>query len=313
MNIYYIVLVFFLTAKISFGQNLDKVDSITSKYKINFYTSPKRIAKRINRDFESELEKARAIYTFIALNIEYNRRAERFIFKYKNRNKQRRKLRKRKEYIARYTLKQGIAVCEGYSILFKHLADIMGLECQIVTGRSKGNKTDLGKLPSINHSWNEIKIDGKWYLIDVTWGSGFVNNNKYTPSYNDFYFQTDPIKFYLSHHPTDGNKIHSTYTDSQFKMMPLYSSYFLSSEMELVFPEIGEINLEGEEIKIGVRGEVGDFYYNYGISKAGQKIQVSYDGDVMLLKIPTPKDQSKYLNIYHNRQHIVTFLIIRKK
>ena len=52
------------------------------------------------------------------------------------------------------------ANCEGYAKAFGVLAADFGLESVLVTG-----KTDKGE----NHAWNQVKVDGEWYNIDVTW------------------------------------------------------------------------------------------------------------------------------------------------
>lgn len=57
-------------------------------------------------------------------------------------------------------LVQNEANCEGYAKAFNLLASEMGLESILVTGT-----TDSGE----NHAWNQVKVDGSWYNIDVTW------------------------------------------------------------------------------------------------------------------------------------------------
>lgn len=57
-------------------------------------------------------------------------------------------------------LVQNEANCEGYAKAFNLLASRMGLESVLVTGT-----TDNGE----NHAWNQVKVGGKWYNIDVTW------------------------------------------------------------------------------------------------------------------------------------------------
>ncbi len=51
------------------------------------------------------------------------------------------------------------AVCQGYAEAFKLCMDILGIECIMVTGEAG----------SESHAWNAVKLDGEWYMIDVTW------------------------------------------------------------------------------------------------------------------------------------------------
>lgn len=47
------------------------------------------------------------------------------------------------------------AVCEGYTAAYTMLGRYAGLEM----GNARGG----------NHTWNQVKIDGQWYNVDVTW------------------------------------------------------------------------------------------------------------------------------------------------
>lgn len=47
-----------------------------------------------------------------------------------------------------------LCVCDGYSEAFYLLMEAYGIPCNIVVNE--------------NHAWNEVMLDGKWYLIDVT-------------------------------------------------------------------------------------------------------------------------------------------------
>lgn len=49
--------------------------------------------------------------------------------------------------------------CRAYSLAFKDAMDKLGIECVVVVQDDK------------LHSWNQVKIDGKWYNVDVTWDS----------------------------------------------------------------------------------------------------------------------------------------------
>ena len=63
-----IFLMFYFTLNL-FSQDLERVDKIIVSYQQP--KSVKELANRINYDFKTKIEKIRAIYTWIALNIEY--------------------------------------------------------------------------------------------------------------------------------------------------------------------------------------------------------------------------------------------------
>lgn len=49
------------------------------------------------------------------------------------------------------------ASCTGYSRAYKFMLDRLGIDSYITTS------------PSLNHSWNIVKIGGKYYHVDITW------------------------------------------------------------------------------------------------------------------------------------------------
>ena len=63
-------------------------------------------------------------------------------------------------------------VCESYTRAFKAAMDALGIPCVMVSGVYRHSD-------KINeaHIWNEVKIDGKWYAVDVTMDDP-INPNK---------------------------------------------------------------------------------------------------------------------------------------
>lgn len=61
------------------------------------------------------------------------------------------------------------AVCEGYAKAFKYILDDLNIECILVSG----NATNSSKKTEL-HMWNYIKLDGKWYGVDVTWDDPII-------------------------------------------------------------------------------------------------------------------------------------------
>lgn len=87
------------------------------------------------------------------------------------------------------------SVCSGYAVIFQELMERLGVDCQYVEGATtvEGSKKDV-----TNHAWNIIKIDGKYYPIDVTWdASGYRNGRKDT--FDNF---SNPAVFKKSHFPS---------------------------------------------------------------------------------------------------------------
>lgn len=67
-------------------------------------------------------------------------------------------------------LDTGVAVCDGYAKTFQAMAERAGLACIRVTGSAvnrSGNRE--------SHAWNQVKVDGQWYNMDVTWDDPVVS------------------------------------------------------------------------------------------------------------------------------------------
>ncbi len=62
-------------------------------------------------------------------------------------------------------LVEGQAVCEGYARAFQYLLYQAGIQSLYVTGSSRNPDTGLAE----NHGWNIVRIDGKYYHVDLTW------------------------------------------------------------------------------------------------------------------------------------------------
>lgn len=71
-------------------------------------------------------------------------------------------------------------VCEGYSKLFAAMLSLMGVPNRLVYGYAGGQGAGTNENVS-NHVWNEVYLNGRWQIFDVTWDSlNEYNINKET-------------------------------------------------------------------------------------------------------------------------------------
>jgi hypothetical protein len=153
-------------------------------------TSFKSLASWLTAPCRSDEEKARVIFRWITQNIEYDVDAL-FAGSPMSGN-------------AEDALRTRRAVCEGYAGLFMELAGASGIKAVKITGFAKGYGyspgQQLGKIP--NHSWNAVSIDGRWRLIDCTWGAGYIGNDrKFHRAFDPHFFFTPPREFIYDHLP----------------------------------------------------------------------------------------------------------------
>lgn len=82
------------------------------------------------------------------------------------------------------------AQCQGYTRAFSYLCNLCGIETDIVLGESQ------------QHMWNMVKIDGKWYHIDLTWDDPNKSDYPNAIFYDYFCVSTDRM---LEFRTIDGN------------------------------------------------------------------------------------------------------------
>lgn len=99
-----------------------------------------------------------------------------------------------------YETKSG--VCQAYCEMFYRLGAAVGLQVEIIGGKSKNRH---GRVGDIGHAWVFAYTDGHaGILIDPTWGAGAVNNGVFVHQENDdSWFDVDPYWMMFSHYPDE--------------------------------------------------------------------------------------------------------------
>jgi hypothetical protein len=97
------------------------------------------------------------------------------------------------------------SVCAGYANLFEALGRAAGLEVATIPGFARGYGFRAGsESGDTNHDWNAVKLDGRWQLVDATWGAGHMDEQKrYAREFDGFFFLTPPEQFIYRHFPKD--------------------------------------------------------------------------------------------------------------
>lgn len=176
-------------------RDFSHVDAHAALFPRHTVTSLDNLAYDLTEPFPTETEKARAIFTWLHHNIAYD--ADAFF----SGNIQ--------ASTAESTLTSGLAVCDGYSGLFKSLAERVGLQAYRVTGHGKGvgyvatGPDEPVPEYSSGHAWNCVYMDGKWHLIDGCWGAGALDGMAYQQRFAPMWFTSSPAEFGRSHFPED--------------------------------------------------------------------------------------------------------------
>lgn len=59
-------------------------------------------------------------------------------------------------------------ICAGYSDLFKNTMSYLGIESREIRGYVRGGYNPNALAGQPNHAWNQVKLDNKWYNLDIT-------------------------------------------------------------------------------------------------------------------------------------------------
>ncbi len=189
-----------------------KADSIALMHKGESLRNLPILIHGLTASLETDVEKFRAIYTWVGTNIENDYHA--YVRTSKKRKKHADDRTAFLEWNKSFTPKvfeklveQRKTACTGYAFLIKEMAQIAGLECKIIDGYGRTPTLILDEESIPNHSWNAIELDGKWYLADATWSAGLVifdeGEPRFEHDYFDGYFLADPALFAKNHYPLE--------------------------------------------------------------------------------------------------------------
>lgn len=148
------------------------------------------LAGRLSEIGQTEHGKARAIYTWIVSNLRYDTRAY-------------------AAGVASWSapadvLRHRVAVCAGYAKLVRALGTQMGLKTVLIYGYAKEGPLRPDTTPRrVNHSWNAIRLQGRWLLLDATRGAGHVDGDVWITTPKEYYFDTPGPHLAFSHLPID--------------------------------------------------------------------------------------------------------------
>lgn len=107
------------------------------------------------------------------------------------------------------------SVCEGYATAAYRLFTELGLESRIVTGWA-------GVKVPVAHAWNIVKVDGKWYNIDLTWDDPITNTGEQILIYDYFLKNEEDFKYHYRDDP---------YTTKEFlKAYPIAEESYVMPE-----------------------------------------------------------------------------------
>ena len=116
------------------------------------------IAKELTEGLETDAQKFKAIYEYIVRNIDYDYdKIEGLDYSYIPDN--------------RVTLEERGVICYDYSALMASMLRSVGIPSKLVKGYGDFQ-------PDVYHAWNEVLLDGDWYVVDATYDAQLLRNGR---------------------------------------------------------------------------------------------------------------------------------------
>lgn len=315
-----IILLAFLVSYTYLGaQDLNEIDATVAQYP-NRFGSSEELAELINRDFKTDTDKARAIFSWISRNVKYDieehfSKKKKKRISYKDKVDRAQKERQQRIKLENKALSQHLALAKGYATLFKRLCDLTGLYAYIIEGTGKLRTYDIGRLPRMrNHQWNAVQIDKDWFFVDAMMGAGTVDyfEKSYQPYFNDNYFFTHPDTFFLNHYPREEEWLLTEKKAEDFAELPLIYSACLKNEYEIITPDKGLLELKGKdsiEFRIKSPTPISDLSFKFNYDKEHQEVKIESQNGEYHFSVPFTKRRTGYLTLYRQKRAIVSYRI----
>lgn len=291
------------TYKIIVSPNLDRIMKIRFYYgdDANLSAYQKRV-KDLNAEINAlvervagmnEFEKALYIHDYIVLNSEYD--LELLDYMEKNNFILPGELRSEK-YTEYSILVNGTGVCGSYALAYRAILNAAGMECLYLSSSQ------------MNHAWNLVKIDGKWYHVDCCWDD--PTPDTYGRARRTYFLRTDDEIMNLNHYswtPGQYKANSEKYSDMprNYDIKQKYDDgkwYYLTGSTLYSSDEYGKNETEITSISASsIDADNGNVYYSNGRYIYEYNIETDKTAPVYMLsnKDSGDKPSQAYLsNIY---------------
>lgn len=162
--------------------------------------------------------------------------------------------------------RSGSGTCASYTLAFLAACEKVGIEC------------DVAKSDSMNHIWNIVKADGKWYHVDVAWDDT-VPNMKGQVLHNNFMRSDSGIR-------NASSTVHENWSCDYECSSERFSSSFIGNvNSRFVFVkngwyavDTGEFALCKFDISSGTKTKVADISEKWPVIGTSKVYTTPYSG-----------------------------------
>lgn len=168
---------------------------------------------------------------------------------------------------------EGKAVCQGYAQSLAMILNNLNVECHTIVAMTKGSNPVL-------HEWVRVKLDGKWYYIDLTWDDTPWAEDK---NYKYFLINTDMIS---RDHETGYSLAGGPEVDGSKYLYYAYKKQGIFAETKddidkIIRDQINATNQSYTTVKIAVPASVPDYEIHGAIRRiAGSQATLKELNDI---------------------------------
>lgn len=177
-----------------FDYDTSRLNAVVRTIKLK-ETNLDKIIHTIDTNCSTDQQKVYCIYQFITSQFKYDLTRFELIQKGKV----------DRELYMNELMKKHKGVCGDFANLFKTMCDSLAIPCFRVSGYTKTFRIfhPVHKKRT-DHAWNVVRIEGKWYPVDATWGIRQYSEKRYNRKQIDYsYLLADIVTFSKRHHPLD--------------------------------------------------------------------------------------------------------------
>lgn len=225
------------------------------------YQQFKDIMRSICDDRMSDIQKTRAIFDWLVVNIYYDNAVAYEPLIYPS-----------YMYDAFYLegALNGAAVCDGISKAYSVMCAIEGIDCVRVTGKLRDADENAD-----GHAWNKVHIMGEWFLTDATWGNrvlGIAEEgqpevvNRYEYINGEYFLFTDYVRYYVDKYNSDQYSQYNATADYNY-----YAQYKMELEFANGVSRIFDLYIDGDESQGMSQVEELSYVFEY-IDRSGVDI-----------------------------------------
>lgn len=265
------------------------------------------ISETVTKPFADKTEKVRAIFDWIAYNINYDVKAARSNNNQKNST----------DEVLLYRKAVGI----GYATLFQDMCSSANIRCLTVDGFVKKNIEQIGDAETdINHSWAVVQLGQSpedWFYVDPAWGSGYTDSEMktFTKFYNDAYFFADKAIFNLQHYPdNEAWKLgQAPKTKKDFFALPIVNSAAFEFGVKKVFPTNGHLMTTTEKTEhfsfsVAVKENIDKVTLLIGKKKQKlEEVQHSFSGGAVIFSYKFKESGDFPVTVLINGKELATY------